>query len=598
MLIDSVHRMLFQRVRFFVGAVLVASLMASGSSAAEPYLQDSPVTLAKRPTELCLFGKSNRLYVANFGDASISAIDTQSNLVVSRLGDIQCISGLVGDEDLGVLFISDEWAREVVCVDMNDDASSIRWRHATCGYPRSLRLNGDSRRLAVAGYWSRQIEIVESSGKWELESLTSRTISLSFVPGHLCWLSNEQLLVADAFGGRLAVIDAGDGQVLMEKKLIDRRIGGVAFDVASQTVVFATQMVNPLGRTDRNDVHWGLMIANQLVSFSAIRLVDPNDLLESSDRQQPFGRTGDGKADPGRCSISNDAIATVCLEGVNQIAVGGIRELSFAYVDVGARPIAIVVDSHREIAYVANWLDDTISVVNIDTFKTQATISLRPDNSKSPALVGERLFFDARLSHDRWMSCHSCHVNGHSSELLNDNFSDQTHGTPKRILSLLGCRDTAPFAWNGGQATLESQIESSITATMQSDDQPSPETIAAIAEFVRSLTSPPSVVEARKQTTETTIVAGQRLFAELNCNKCHAGKEFTSPNLYDVGFQDEAGNRLFNPPHLHGLGQRQSLFHDGRCSNLESLIDEFRHEMPRDLSASERAALLSFLRSL
>ena len=51
------------------------------------------------------------------------------------------------------------------------------------------------------------------------------------------------------------------------------------------------------------------------------------------------------------------------------------------------------------------------------------------------------------------MSCHSCHTDGHTNGQLNDNLSDfKTFGAPKRVLSLLGKRDTMPLAWNGGRA--------------------------------------------------------------------------------------------------------------------------------------------------
>ena len=36
------------------------------------------------------------------------------------------------------------------------------------------------------------------------------------------------------------------------------------------------------------------------------------------------------------------------------------------------------------------------------------------------------------------MSCHSCHTDGHTSGRLADTLGDDTFGTPKRVLSLLG----------------------------------------------------------------------------------------------------------------------------------------------------------------
>ena len=65
----------------------------------------------------------------------------------------------------------------------------------------------------------------------------------------------------------------------------------------------------------------------------------------------------------------------------------------------------------------------TISVVEPDPGRRVAVFSLGPRPELSLLERGERLFYDARLSHDGWMSCHSCHTDGHSNGHLNDNLS-------------------------------------------------------------------------------------------------------------------------------------------------------------------------------
>ena len=76
-----------------------------------------------------------------------------------------------------------------------------------------------------------------------------------------------------------------------------------------------------------------------------------------------------------------------------------------------------------------------------------------------PADRGELLFFDAHLSRDGWLSCHSCHTDGHSNGLLADTLGDGTYGTPKRTLTLRGTVLTDPWAWNGSMQYLQDQIE-------------------------------------------------------------------------------------------------------------------------------------------
>src|SRR4029078_11970428 len=110
---------------------------------------------------------------------------------------------------------------------------------------------------------------------------------------------------------------------------------------------------------------------------------------------------------------------------------------------------------------------------------------------------GELLFYDARLSHDGWLSCHSCHTDGHANGQKNDNFSDRSFGAAKRVLSLLGVADTLPLAWNGQGPRLERQIHNSVQSTMQREDALAGEDVTALAAFLKSLALPPHLDELR-----------------------------------------------------------------------------------------------------
>ncbi|MEC8507764.1 MAG: hypothetical protein VXZ53_12360, partial [Planctomycetota bacterium] len=80
--------------------------------------------------------------------------------------------------------------------------------------------------------------------------------------------------------------------------------------------------------------------------------------------------------------------------------------------------------------------------------------------------------------------------------------------------------------------------------------------------------------------------------------RCHQPPLYTSPDLYDVGFEDEEGNREFNPPSLRGVSQRGPYFHDNRAGSLEEVLEKFRHQVTKELTSQERRDLIHFLRSL
>src|SRR5436190_15568847 len=121
------------------------------------------------------------------------------------------------------------------------------------------------------------------------------------------------------------------------------------------------------------------------------------------------------------------------------------------------------------------------------------------------------LFFDARLSFEAWYSCHSCHTDGHTSGRLNDNFSDGSFGTPKRVLSLLGVKDTGPWAWNGKMGDLETQVRTSLKSTMQGPE-PSAAQVRDLTAYLRTLAPPPSLRRARGTIDEEAFKRGRRVF--------------------------------------------------------------------------------------
>jgi YVTN family beta-propeller protein len=267
-------------------------------------------------------------------------------------------------------------------------------------------------------------------------------------------------------------------------------------------------------------------------------------------------------------------------------------------VGVGQRPTAVKVSPDSRTAYVANTHDDSIAIVNLAEREVTVTIPLGPQPELTIIQQGELLFYDARLSHDGWMSCHSCHTDGHANGEKNDNFSDRSFGAPKRVLSLLGVRDTLPLAWNGGVQTLQRQIENSLDATMQREDPLPKAEVKKIAAYVQSLDNPPPLPVLRGTLDAAAVERGRKVFAQRDCASCHAPPTYTSPAAYDVGLPDAQGNREFNPPSLRGLSHRGPFFHDNRAASLDEVFGKHGHPNASVYEADEIKDLKAFLESL
>ncbi|KAJ3056497.1 hypothetical protein HK102_011188 [Quaeritorhiza haematococci] len=235
-----------------------------------------------------------------------------------------------------------------------------------------------------------------------------------------------------------------------------------------------------------------------------------------------------------------------------------------------------------------------------ERLKVAGTVALSadagPDGRRKPATLleeGEALFRDARLSEDGWMSCQTCHTDGHTAGVLVDTRGDDSYGAAKRTPSLRGVADTRPWGWLGRFRTLDEQIHQSIETTMRGPE-PSPRQVEALAAFLRTLDPP-----APEPPADAPAVArGRAVFEAERCDACHAPPTYTTPRTYDVDLADAVGNRKFNPPSLRGVGRRPALLHDASVPSLPDLFRRTGHPTGTPLSDGEIADLTAFLRSL
>src|SRR5262245_47400678 len=211
-----------------------------------------------------------------------------------------------------------------------------------------------------------------------------------------------------------------------------------------------------------------MLIGNHLrvIRVDDLLATGNDSMLHERSRLIRLGTDSDGAGDPTGVALLPDGGTVVALGGVGEVAIRPSREPQFVRTTVGRRPTALALNPDGETVFVADTLDDTISAVGIYSGARRAIIPLGP--RPEPDLIdrGERLFYDAKLSHDGWLSCHSCHTDGHTNGRLSDTLGDGSYGAPKRIPSLLGVATTGPWSWTRKILRLEKQVRKSIATTL------------------------------------------------------------------------------------------------------------------------------------
>jgi mono/diheme cytochrome c family protein len=255
----------------------------------------------------------------------------------------------------------------------------------------------------------------------------------------------------------------------------------------------------------------------------------------------------------------------------------------FGRLDLGGRPLGICLASDARTAFVADGLLDVVHEIDPGDGARSAPAVLRsvsvapaapPSASERLARAGEAIFHDARRSLDQWYSCHTCHFDGGGNTVTFDTLNDGTTGTYKTALPLWGLARTGPWTWHGWQGDLTAALEKSLVDSMQGP-RPSREDLVALAAYLESLEPPPSPFLAADGGLSEAATRGRALFASPRaaCTSCHAGADFTSPELHDVGLAGPDDRwRDFSPPTLRGLHRKTLYLHDGRVKSLAKLL--------------------------
>jgi len=118
----------------------------------------------------------------------------------------------------------------------------------------SLQVSPDGSRCTVACLWPRQLTIVALDAEPRIVS----KIDLPFAPRNQLLVSDNKLVVTEAFGGRLAVIDLRAGAVESVRSLPGHNIRGLSLSGDRTRLLLTDQMLNRLAHAQRDDIHWAI----------------------------------------------------------------------------------------------------------------------------------------------------------------------------------------------------------------------------------------------------------------------------------------------------------------------------------------------------
>ena len=285
-----------------------------------------------------------------------------------------------------------------------------------------------------------------------------------------------------------------------------------------------------------------------------------------------------------------------------------------ARIPVGANPRGLAVSRDGRSLFVANRLDDTISVIDTRTNRVASTISLGGSRQVSALRHGEQTFYTARYSFQGQIGCSSCHIDSTFDGIT---WNLEPDGFGRNIVDnklLEDIKDTEPYKWTGTNPSVPVECGPRTEKYFWRSEQYDDRTLADLALYILSMPPRPNRWHSPDDELTPAQERGKALFEratdkfgkpiplENRCSYCHSGPKGTNQKIFDVGTRKPNDNTgLLKAPMLTNIALTAPYLHDGSARTLEEIWTiynpEDKHGRTNDLTKDELNDLIEYLRT-
>jgi YVTN family beta-propeller protein len=295
--------------------------------------------------------------------------------------------------------------------------------------------------------------------------------------------------------------------------------------------------------------------------------------------------------------------------------LGASAEFVVARIPVKANPRGITVAPDGATAWVANTLDDSLSVVDVARLAAVARVDLGGPQKVTHLRWGEQLFHSANVTFQRQFACATCHPDGHVDGLTYDIEADGIGVSPVDNRTLRGIYDTDPFKWEGTNPSLARQCGARLAVFFTRIAPFTPEELKAVNDYTVTIPRPPNrhrplgapLTEAQRRGKvlfeRTRTNDGREVPNEGRCLFCHFPPYFTDRQQRDVGTKQPTDRQgKFDTPHLNNIYDSAPYLHNGMADTLEEIWTVHNpydtHGYTNDMTKDQLNDLIEYLKTL
>jgi YVTN family beta-propeller protein len=638
-------------IEFVLLLMIAAGWQAAVAAVPQQRELDSGTSVARSkylsPVAMQLSADGRWLYIACKDSDRVLAVNTETRQVARRVRVGRMPRGIALSPDGKTLYVSNENSDDVT--EINAGTFQIRRTLAVGWGPVGLTTDRSGKNLYVANTLGDDISLIDLQSGQEMKRLQAghfpEYVSLSR-DGRRVYVANLLARLAPADQPPVSELTVIDTSRQMVAARVDvpgviqmRHITELPASAGGYLLIpmMRPKNLNPLVQIEQG---WYLTHGLAVIRPAAIASDGPNKyrvaevLLDDLDHSYADGFgvsiTPDGRLALVTASGANvvSAIDTTKLHHLllrtprarqQELAnrLDDASEFVAKRVRVGRNPTDVVISPDGRSAYIANRMDDTVSVVDLSRMQVTSTIDLGGPKEISPERNGERLFFDASRCYQGQMACATCHPHEGLSDGLA--WSLETPQLGRDVVenrTLFSLDGTSPFKWNGNNPDLQTQAGPRTAMYIFRSQGFSSTEVNDLVTYLlaqRLPRNPHLAVDG--QLTEAQARGKALFFREktttgalippLNrCDTCHSPlTHYTSQISMDVGTATRYDTiQAFDVPQLEGVSVRQPYLHNGEALELEDIWTKFnandKHGMTSDLNKAQLNDLIEFLKTL
>ena len=556
------------------------------------------IAVGKVPRGLALSPHGDRLFVTNSWDDTLSVIDTGTLAVAATWPVGAEPSGVVEDRAGKHLFVANRISNDIAVLDaqtgveekrllagrgasyltLSPDGSRIYATHIYPDPPR-VRSEQDNRTAPES-----EITVIDAARAVVVDRVPLHGIAGVF---HIALSADGRLGVAAEYHPKnlvtLAHLEHG-GAFTDSLELFGADVGKPVEVPLDELERYASRLFGVAIAPDKSRIYVTCGGSEMVTVIDVLRLLR---FIHARPQAQPI-------------SFAQDLSASA-----NYVV---------ARVSVGHDPRGLTLSRDGRKLFVANRLEDTISMIDTRTNRVASTIALEGPKAISTLRHGEQTFYTSRYSFQGQIGCASCHIDstfdGITWNLEPDGFGRST--VDNKLLE--GIKDTEPYKWTGTNPDLATECGPRTEKFFWRAENYDNATLADLTTYVRSLPPRPNrwrlangeltpAQERGEAIFERTVDKFKKPIPEYNrCSYCHSGPKGTSQKIFDVGTRKANDNTgLLKAPMLTNIALTAPYLHDGSARSLEEIWTIYnpddKHGRTNDLTKDELNDLVEYLRS-